>query len=227
MKRQKLTLHKTSIGNLRAVFKTRHGRIIFMLIRPCEGDCLHIEKCYYVDRNKSGQHNIPQKFKSRFCTLDNLTVVIAKELDRNFYGVEVLDDENNGSNYDFITEQLKEMQKGYKFLIFSGEGKLVNGLPCRLKTRLKNRIHRAILLELNFDHDNLGVVSECYYYDRTYKSRTKVMPETLTSVFFEYNRKTIISLVNHELNCDFTDVIFLTDQSIDIENNIAPLCGNI
>ncbi len=228
MKRQKLTLHKTCIGDLRAVFKTRHGRIIFMLIRPCERDCLHIEKCYYVDR-RNGQNNIPKKFRTYTCRSDNILEVIAGELDKQFYGFEIIDDTVSSSlpDTEFIQAQLKALHKDYKFLIFVGSKERYNGIPLILETRLKNRIHRAILLKLNFDHSNLGVVSECYYYDRAYKARTKVMPETLTSVFFEYNRETIISLVNHELNCDFTDVIFITDQSIDIENNIAPLCGNI
>lgn len=53
------------------------------------------------------------------------------------------------------------------------------------------------------------------------------MPAALTSILAEYNRDAVINPVNYELNCDFTDIMFVTDNSIDIENNTAALCGNI
>ena len=214
MKRQKLILHTTAYGDLRAVFKTRHGRQIFISIRPC-GDCLHIEKCYYVDRS-CGQHKIPKKFRTHTCRRDNILEIIADELDKEFSGVEI-DDSVSSSLPDtaFIQAQLKALRKSYKFLIFVGSKESYNSIPLVLETRLKNRLHRAILLGLSYHHDGFGIVSECCYYDRAYKSRTNVIPESLTS---------IIDMVNRELNCDFTDIIF-TDN-IDIKNPM-PLCGNI
>ena len=224
MKRQKLILHTTTYGDLRAVFKTRHGRQIFISIRPCE-DCLHIEKCYYVDRS-CGQHKIPKKFRTHTCRRDNIPEIIADELDKEFSGVEIFDDPISSSlpDTEFIQAQLKALRKSYKFLIFVGSKESYNSIPLVLETRLKNRLHRAIFLKLSYHHDGFGIVSECCYYDRTYKSRTNVIPESLTSVFFPYNKQAIIDMVNRELNCDFTDIIF-TDN-IDIKNPM-PLCGNI
>lgn len=63
-------------------------------------------------------------------------------------------------------------------------------------------------------------------YDRAYKSREKVIPEMLTSVFFEYSREAVINLVNNELNTAFTDILCISDNSIDIENT-TPICGHI
>jgi len=50
--------------------------------------------------------------------------------------------------------------------------------------------------------------------------------ETLTTVFFEYTRNAILNIINNELGTCFTDVIFITDGSIDIDKEVA-LCGNI
>lgn len=51
--------------------------------------------------------------------------------------------------------------------------------------------------------------------------------------FYSYNAfnlrymRSAEDMVNYELNCDFTDIIFVIDNSIDVENNKAALCGNI
>ena len=52
------------------------------------------------------------------------------------------------------------------------------------------------------------------------------MPETLYTVVLEYNRQAILNIVNNELNASFTDVLFVTDGSIDIERETA-ICGNV
>ena len=53
------------------------------------------------------------------------------------------------------------------------------------------------------------------------------MLETLYTVVLEYyNRQAILNIVNKELNAAFTDVLFVTDGSIDIERETA-ICGNI
>ena len=52
------------------------------------------------------------------------------------------------------------------------------------------------------------------------------MPPMLSSIFVEFNKEAIIEMVNRELNCDFTHIIFITDNSIDIANKTA-LCGNL
>ena len=53
-----------------------------------------------------------------------------------------------------------------------------------------------------------------------------VIPETLSTVFFDYNRQAILNIINNELNTAFTNVIFVTDGSLDIDKKVA-LCGNI
>lgn len=53
------------------------------------------------------------------------------------------------------------------------------------------------------------------------------MPPMLSSIFVEYNKETIIEIVNRELNCDFSHIVFITDDSVDIEKNMTALCGNL
>lgn len=118
------------------------------------------------------------------------------------------------------------MEKNYNFLIFVGEGNPVNGIPSVIKTRFKNRIHRSIFLEMHYNCNGKGVITDCHYYDRIYKERDRVTPEALSTVFFDYNRQTILNIINNELNTAFTHIIFVTDGSIDIDNK-QPLCGNI
>ena len=48
----------------------------------------------------------------------------------------------------------------------------------------------------------------------------------LSTVYFKYNRHAIINIINNELNTAFTNIIFVTDGSLDINNEVA-LCGNI
>lgn len=156
---------------------------------------------------------------------DEICNVISTELDKKYYGVEITDKFADLSRYEFIVIQLKKLQRKYNFLIFIGEGEPVNGIPSIIKTRLKNRIHRSIYIEMQY-RDGKGVITDCHYYDRKYKERSKVVPETLTTVFFEYNRQAILNIINNELNVAFTDIIFVTDGSLNIENKVA-LCGNI
>ena len=99
----------------------------------------------------------------------------------------------------------------------------------KLHTRLKNKLHRSIYLELDYyddDKEGRGVVKQCYYYDRQYRKRmTAVSPPTLVSCFFPYTREGILTLVNQELCCDFTHI--LVTEGIDLDSNTTPLCGAI
>ena len=79
---------------------------------------------------------------------------------------------------------------------------------------------------MHYNGKGKGVIADCYYYDRKYKVRSKVIPETLTTVFFNYDRLAILNTVNRELNTAFTHIIFVTDGSLDIDNKVA-ICGNI
>lgn len=151
------------------------------------------------------------KTDSKCCHVDELIEVISTELDRHYYGLEFTDELVDLSTESFIQNRLLSFKCGYKFLIFIGEGAVVNGMPDKLKTRLANRIHRKIYLEIDRYDEHRGVVTKCCYYDRQYKSRNSVTPQMLTSVFVDYDRKSITDMVNREMNCDFTDLIIIED----------------
>lgn len=227
MKRQKLTLYTTATENtFRTVIKTSHGRLVYIAMTMQSGRC-RITSYYYIDRIRGGKYYaVPQKLITLDFNYSNILTIIRQELDRQYSGVEISDLHSNLSTDDFIQIMLSVLHKKYNFLIMVGCGDVINGIPSLLKTRFKNRIHRSIYLELSYYKDNMGVVAECYYCDRLYKQREKVMPETLTSVFFDYNREAIIGMINRELNTAFTHVIFVTDGSIDIKQKM-PLCGNV
>ena len=96
----------------------------------------------------------------------------------------------------------------------------------RLCTRLKNKMHRSVYVELAYYKDGNGVIEQCYYYDRTYKRKgLRVTPYLLTSCFFPYSHEGIINLLNHEICCDFTHMIVTDD--IELASGSIPLCGAI
>lgn len=161
----------------------------------------------------------------RESSVNQMLDVIASELDRKYFGVKITDKFADLTKDEFIDLQFKAMQRKYNFLIFVGEGELIDGIPSVIKTRFKNRIHRSIYLEMQY-RNGKGVITDCHYYDRKYKERSKVVPQMLSTVFFEYNRQAILHIVNTELNTVFTHIIFVTDGSLDIDNEVA-LCGNI
>lgn len=221
-----LKLYTTGDATYRAIIKTVHSRLIYIELTIHKHVC-SISDCFYIDRVRGGEYYaVPHKLITKKFSPDKLLCVISNELDRKYFGIEIVDSYSNLSKNEFIDHKLSEDKQGYKFLIFVGNGHTVNGIPEILQTRFKNMIHRVIYLELHYQSHGLGVVKECYYYDREYKSRNKVMPGSLSSVFFEYSRNGILKLVNNELNTLFTDIIFVTDNSIDI-NSPLPLCGNV
>ncbi len=223
MKKQQLILHKTDSGHYRSVIKTKHGRLIYLEISE-DNNSLSVINCYYLDRMRGGEYYAsPQKLITRDFSHNEMLDVIASELDRRYFGVEITDKFANLTKDEFIN--LQTMQRKYNFLIFVGEGELIDGIPSILKTRFKNRIHRGIFLEMQYINGK-GVITDCHYYDRNYKERSKVIPETLSTVFLKYNRQAILNIINNELNTSFTHIIFVTDGSLDIDNKVA-LCGNI
>lgn len=101
-----------------------------------------------------------------------------------------------------------------------------HGLPMRLRTRLKIKLHRFVYMGLAHYKDGKGVVRQCCYYDRQYQRQSvKITPLSLISCFFPYTRESVLNLLNHEICCDFTHII-VTD-GIDIDSNITPLCGAV
>lgn len=226
MKKQNLILYNGGNDLWRTVIKTKHNRLIYLNLKRF-GERLVVKDCFYIDRIRGGEYYAsPKKLVTRAFSYNEMLDVIATELDRQYYGIEYTDDLYELSTDDFIKHKLNEFKRGYKFLVFVGGGEIIDGLPSTLTTRLANRIHRKIYLKIKYYKDGLGVIEDCHYYDRPYKARRKVIPQMLTTVFVEYNRKTVIDTINRELDCDFTDII-IADNSIDVENNTFALCGNI
>lgn len=208
------------------MIKTNHGRIISLEIMS-DTSVVRVKDCYYLDRVQCGNiRAVPQKLTTHNFRFTEILRVIASELDRQYFGVEITDKFTDLTKDEFIAIQLKQTQGNYKFLILTGEGTTFNGIPSILKTRFKNRIHRSIYLEMHYNGKGKGVIADCHYYDRKYKAKSKVIPETLTTVFFNYDRLAILNTVNRELNTAFTHIIFVTDGSLDIDNKVA-ICGNI
>lgn len=225
MHQQKLQLYQSEDG-FRTVFKTKHGRLIYLQLQITD-QTITIKKCLYLDRFRKGDYYaVPQKLTTLEFAENELLSVVATQLDRIYCGFEIIHSLSELSMDEYIQYQLFEMRRGYKFLLFVGSGEKVNGLPVKLQTRLANRLHRKIYLEIKHHHDQIGVISNCYYYDRQYKSRDKVTPQMLTTVFIKYNREAIMDMVNRELDCDFTDLIII-ENTIHFEQNHFPLCGNV
>ena len=158
---------------------------------------------------------------------ENLLAVIEAELDKKFYGVEFVETEQTNLSLDeYIDFRASSSNRKYRFLIMVGDGGNYHGLPMRLRTRLKTKLHRSVYVELAYYKDGKGVVRQCCYYDRQYQRHgVKITPPTLISCFFPYTREGVLNLLNHEICCDFTHII-VTD-GIDVDGNTTPLCGAV
>ena len=150
--------------------------------------------------------------------MHRLIDVFKNELDKTFFGIEFSDTENHLSTEEYIKLKTQVKTK-YKFLILVNDNNTY-------KTRLKNRIHRSILLEI-VRNGNKGTIIDCHYSDRTYKrNNAYITPSGLTSITFDFSLYNILKIVNSELNCDFTDVI-ITQDSFGFNNSPLPICGSI
>lgn len=215
----------------RTIFKTKHSRVLYLEVRITKEQYV-ITDCFYIDRNQSRcgaeRYSARPKMLQTVCfRKDDLLSVIEAELDRKFYGVQfVHTDQADLSLEQYIRAGLDSMSAKYRFLIMVGEGESYNGLPIRLRTRLKNKLHRSIYIELKYYKDGKGVVEQCCYYDRKYKRQDiTITPPHLISCFFAYSHEGILNLINHEICCDFTHMI--VTNGIDVVSNDMPLCGAI
>lgn len=221
--------NNSRIKTFRTIFKTQHGRVVFLSLNFNGTNCT-ILNCFYIDRNqgKIGTDRYksqPLKLQTFQFQTDNLLSVIETELDKKFYDVEfILTDTANLSLDQYLQLKAESARKKYHFLIMVGDGDYYNGVPVLLRTRLKNKLHRAIFVELSYYKDGNGVVKQCHYYDRKYKRQdVKITPSLLTSCFFPYTHEGILNLLNHEICCDFTHMI--VTSGIDLDSNKTPLCG--
>lgn len=236
MERKILKLEHVAVEcptTFRTLIKTQHGRVLYLELQVSDNSYL-ITECFYTDRNqgKSGEDRRgakPLKLQTLQFNLNNLLSVLKTELDSNFYGVEFIEtDTAELSVEEYVEERSNNANKKYHFLIMVGEGESINGLPNKLVTRIKNKLHRSIFVELAYYRDEMGVVKQCYYYDRIYKRQDiQITPPHLVSCFFRYERSAILNLFNHELCCDLNRMIVISDNEIDIYKNKTPLCGCI
>ena len=209
MRKKTLKLYSTKKGDLRAVFRTQHGRVIFLSVK---NDI--ITDCYYIDRMK---RYVPKKLVTRELSGTSLEAVLENELDCRVYGTEVSEAYASLTDEEFISHIKADMNRKHNFLIMIKTGEI-------LETVIKNRNHRVIYIRITIKGD-MGVIEDCYYCDRTYKKREKVVPENLHSVYFYYSKGNVLNIINNELNNAFTDVILIEDSSINIDKR--PLCGSI
>ena len=220
-------------NTFRTVFKTQHGRVVFLSLEINGNDCT-ITDCFYMDRNQ-GRMGVerysarPLKLQTLQFPTDNLLSVIETELDKKFYGVEFIQTNHSDLSLDqYLRIKSEKANTKYHFLIMVGDGEEHNGLPMHLRTRLKNKLHRSVFIELEYYKDGNGVVKQCYFYDREYKRQDiKVMPPQLISCFFLYTNEGIINLLNHEICCDFTHILVTNGIGIDLDSDLTPLCGAV
>lgn len=215
----------------RTTIKTHHGRTLFLSL-AVNGPIYTITDCFYTDRNQGRVGAVryssrPKKLRTLQFPAENLLAVIEAELDKKFYGVEFVETgQTNLSLDEYIDFKASSSNRKYRFLIMVGDGGNYHGLPMRLRTRLKTKLHRSVYVELAYYKDGKGVVKQCYYYDRQYQRQgIKIAPPTLISCFFPYTREGVLILLNHEICCDFTHII-VTD-GIDVDANTTPLCGAV
>lgn len=215
MEKSVLMLDRVTDSTYQTIIKNNHGRRIYLRIEYM-GDTISICNCFYIDRpmRNSGKA-IPQKWKTNRCSRNSLIDVLTDELDKRFYGIEFSDTKIKMSPEEYIAQYLRKKNK-YKFLILVE----ANGI---LKTRLKNRVHRTIYLEIKDKH----LIQNCHYCDRCYKRNNQLItPFGLKTIYFEYSTKKLLEIVNDELNCDFTDIVITSDTFGFDESNI-PICGSI
>ena len=218
MKQSILRFEKTKDDFYHAMIKNNHGRKIYLRVNR-SGDTVSICDCFYIDRPmRNGNKAIPLKWKTAQCKYNDLIEVLAAEIDKRFYGVKFCECERKLSTDEYIELALQSNSK-YKFLIFIKD----NGL---LRTRFKNRVHRTIYLEIKKDN-NKGLVQICHYCDRRYKRNNQfITPAGLNTIYFDYNIKKVLEIVNTELNCDFTNII-ITSDTFGFDKDNVPICGSI
>ena len=218
MKKSILKFDRVSGNTYHTIIKNNHGRKIYLRVNRFD-ETITISDCFYIDRSmRNGSRAIPQKWTTTKCNYNSLIDVLSKELDKYFYGMEFSEKKSNETAEEYIAHYLQNSKK-YKFLILVE----CDGI---LKTRLKNRVHRTIYLEIR-QNGYIGLIQSCHYCDRRYKRNNQLItPFELKTIYFDYNVEKVLEIVNNELNCDFTNVI-ITKDTFNFEKNDIPICGSI
>jgi hypothetical protein len=209
MKRSILTLLEDEHGNRHAIFKTNHGRIVYLSI-SAENDLCSVLECFYLDRSTRMR---PKNQVSNVFRFDYLLNVIREELDKDFADYSI--SEQAISKEEYIARHLGAEKKKILLVLKSGNV---------LKTCFKNRHRRAILLEITLSN-NHAVISGCRYCDtRSECGEKQITPQGLVSIYFDYTLGNLLRLVNAELEGGFTDVMVSEENTVILDR---PICGRI
>lgn len=128
-----------------------------------------------TDLARNGHNAVPCKFHTSHCTCDSLIDVFKNELDKTFFGIEFSDTENKLSTEEYIKLKTQVKTK-YKFLILVNDNNTY-------KTRLKNRIHRSILLEI-VRSGNKGTITDCHYSDKNIQAKQRIHNTVRTDKYY-------------------------------------------
>lgn len=223
-----------STKSYRSIFKNNHSRTIYLSVEVIGEKCV-ITDCFYTDR-KQGKSETkcfsarPARLTTLNFSVSELLSVIERELDKMFFNVDFVENSTiEMSIEEYLAYHESCASTRYRFLIMEGSGNLISGLPSCLRTRLKNKLHRSVYIELAYYKDGKGVVKQCCYYDRSYlRKDISIIPPMLISCFFPYTREGIINLINDEICCNFTHII-VTDgiEGINLDSDTIPICGCI
>ena len=100
----------------RTIFKTSHGRVVFLSVQLHDSYCT-IQDCFYLDRNQG--RTGPARYSARPKMLrtiqfpaEQLLSVIEAELDKKFYGVIYTQDENTGLPLDEYIRKKQNRKTG-------------------------------------------------------------------------------------------------------------------
>lgn len=203
-----LLFYQTLDGGNHTVFRTKHGRVVYLALSLREKNCICITDCYYIDRVRKF---VPKKLKTRLMSHKYLLEVIARELDREFSDVEfsiiIV------SKEDLLCKFASEKKKN--ILILLREGNI-------LRTRFKNRCRRDIYIEIELGSDR-ALIKTCRYRDKRAHGST-MAPYGLTTIYFEYSSEAVLQIVNNELEGGFTDVLISSEHTITLDQ---PICGAV
>jgi len=127
-----------------------------------------------------------------------------------------------------------------KTLIFEGAGCVERGNVenCRIRTRIRNIEGRLIYLEMGgieFTGKNIpqwskgfkytGRIDHLFYCDASWDENRNhsASLDAITTKNYEYNKETILKLVNDNLNCNFTDIQII-NEGVRVHDTKEALC---
>lgn len=209
MRRNVLSFMKNFNNQYMAIFRTNHGRHIYLGISVISDGFCTINECHYLDRTKG---STPKKLVTSVCELSFLLDVIKGELDKDFGDVIFAD--TAMSKEDYISLYFSNCKK--KILIMIAEN-------YTLRTIFKSKYRREIYLEVTVDENNVATITQCYYVDKRAKG-LKIPPQGIVTVRFEFSLNQLLRVINEELEGGFTDAIITREHTIVLDRAI---CGSI